>query len=246
MEKEVLEYFLNLPLSSTDAVFEKFESITNARIYVGEQPKQKVLYIEGDRNDRILIVAHADTVWDEVYVNEQIQQYTYADEEEIYYGSLLQAGIGADDRAGCAIAWLMRESGHSILITDGEERGEIGATYLKEQEIDVYERINQHQYILQVDLRGKNGYKCYDLPVSNAFTDYIEQHTNLRNAGKEKRTDICVLCNQICGVNISVGYKREHSVLETLDYEAWLCAYQRVKALAELSKIPKFSLFEKM
>jgi hypothetical protein len=53
-------------------------------------------------------------------------------------------GIGADDRAGCAILWLLKDLGHSLLITDGEEKGGIGSKWLMNdtENADIAEEIN--------------------------------------------------------------------------------------------------------
>jgi hypothetical protein len=37
--------------------------------------------------------------------------------------------LGADDRAGLAILWLLRDLGHSLMVTDLEEHGRMGSTY---------------------------------------------------------------------------------------------------------------------
>ena len=43
--------------------------------------------------------------------------------EFFYRSGVYDEGIGADDRAGCAILWLLKDSGHSLLVTNGEEIG---------------------------------------------------------------------------------------------------------------------------
>ena len=59
------------------------------------------------------------------------------------------------------------------------------------------------------------------LPVTKDFTDFIEQHTGYEDAGIFSRTDIVVLCRDICGVNLSVGYYHEHTPSETLIFDEW-------------------------
>jgi hypothetical protein len=60
------------------------------------------------------------------------------------YGS--GRGLGADDRVGIAMIWMMRKSGHSILITEGEERGGIGA---KAASREMAETLSKHQFAIE-------------------------------------------------------------------------------------------------
>ncbi|MEO0017012.1 MAG: hypothetical protein RLZZ522_295, partial [Verrucomicrobiota bacterium] len=61
--------FLNFPLSGTQEVFDLFATRPGAQ--VSGAGRERVLYIEGSRPvaaGRCLLVAHADTVWDESWV----------------------------------------------------------------------------------------------------------------------------------------------------------------------------------
>ena len=62
---EVLRSFLEIPLGSADSVFNRFMEIPGA-IYRGEG-LERFLYVRGARPNRVLLVAHADTVWDREY-----------------------------------------------------------------------------------------------------------------------------------------------------------------------------------
>ncbi|MCL5123916.1 MAG: hypothetical protein M1511_05340 [Deltaproteobacteria bacterium] len=62
---EVLRTFLKIPLGSADGVFDRFLEIPRA-IYRGEG-LERFLYVRGARPNRVLLVAHADTVWDREY-----------------------------------------------------------------------------------------------------------------------------------------------------------------------------------
>ena len=42
-----------------------------------------------------------------------------------------------------------------------------------------------------------------------------------------------MLCEKICGVNLSVGYYNEHHPEEILRYDEWLGTYQIVKRMVE-------------
>lgn len=231
-ELDVLASFLSMRLSDTAQVFDRFSNIEGSKIYSGKYPKEKALFIEGSRRDKILFVAHADTVWDKEYINEIVNQKIVEDEFR-FSGINGHVGIGADDRAGCAILWLLRNSGHSILITDGEEKDQIGSNYIKQELPELYEHINKdHCFAIQLDLSGSSFYKCYNIPVVDEFVNFVEHTTGYTNMGNDNRTDICVLCKYICGVNLSTGYYRQHTLMEHLKIKEWLRTYKIVKQLA--------------
>jgi hypothetical protein len=139
---------------------------------------------------------------------------TYSSKSELY-------GIGADDRAGCAILWLLRNSGHSLLVLDGEEHGQIASNHIKHSLPNLYEELNRHSYMIDFDRRGYNDYKVYKIPVSDDFRRFIETNTGYVDAGTKSCTDITVLCRDICGANLSVGYYREHLPYEILVLDEW-------------------------
>lgn len=86
---------------------------------------------------------------------------------------------------------------------------------------------------IQLDRRGSRDYKFYHLPVTDEFEKYVVESTGYECAGTTSRTDICVLCEKICGVNLSVGYYNEHHPEEILRYDEWLGTYQIVKRMVE-------------
>ena len=230
-EQKVLEKFLCKPLSSSLEVFEEFLSLNDYNVkYSINQGKKSFVYIPGKRKDRVLLVAHADTVWDKEY-GEAICNQELKFENGFYRGKIEDCGIGADDRAGCAMLYLLKDSGHSLLITDGEETGQIGANYIKNNFPVFYEELNNHSYMVQLDRRNANDYKTYNLKVSQEFCDFIEENTGYVDAGKNSSTDIIVLCEKICGVNLSVGYYNEHTEDECLNYSEWLNTLEIVKKM---------------
>lgn len=130
---DILLEFLEMPNESTDALFEKFATIPNA-IRRGKGLEQ-FLFKEGTRNDRVFLVAHADTYWDSEYKNS-----TATIPKSIIQTSGIirneNGGLGADDRAGCAIVWLLKDMGHSILITNGEEYSRRGCDWIMNENHD--------------------------------------------------------------------------------------------------------------
>jgi len=249
-EKDVLIEFLSYRPEDSMPVLNRFAGLKRAIAHF-DGGKKNFVYVPGTGTNRVVLVAHADTVWDKGYFPDFVSLYGEPLEKKkhkpvLRKGIVRQAGwknrgIGADDRAGCAILWLLKDTGHSLLITDGEEHGQIGANHLMNQYTDLAKEINEHSYMIQLDRRNNRDYKTYSLPVSEEFIEYIEARTGYTNAGTTSRTDIIALCRRICGVNLSVGYLREHHSDETLDVEGWLNAYETVKTMIE-GEQPQFLL----
>ncbi len=186
--KKILEEFLSLPLENSSSVLEKFATLPNA-IYHNDGGKLSFVYVPGKRDDRVVLAAHADTVWDKYY-----NVYPYAEQKlqnknGIYSGTNDICGIGADDRAGCAILWLLKDTSHSLLILDGEENGQIGAKHLRDTYPKFFDEINEHSYIIQFDRRNANDYhsRWYEVPCKSydgfAFDKQQQQsYDYVRNA----------------------------------------------------------------
>ena len=213
---EVLLGFLAKPLDSARTVLEEFAALAGARYYE-EGRAYRHVYIPGTRPDRVLLVAHADTVWDGQV---KIKQ-TPVLRDGVIRGEDRTVGLGADDRAGCAILWLLRESGHSLLVLDGEEYGSVAAHHIEEELPELFAELNAHAYVVEVDRRQDRNYKVYDLPVTQEFRAFIEDATGYREADRRSSTDIRVLCRDICGVNLSIGYYNEHTEEEYLVVDEW-------------------------
>ncbi len=221
-ELDTLEEFLSYPLNSTEEIMKRFATLPNAEWRKGEGEQQQFVFVPGTRKDAATLVTHADTVFDNT-------DHTFTIEDGVIKSTTSCCGLGADDRAGCAILWLLKDSGHNLLITDGEEHGQIAAKWLVNNNTDIAKIIYNSSFLIQFDRRNGNDYKFYDIPVSNEFENYIQQETGYTNAGKGSftnivTTDIVTLCRNLescCGVNLSVGYYHEHSHSETLNIEQW-------------------------
>ena len=231
-EQAVLDIFMRMDVSTSEDVFALFRSIPGAIEKHGEEAKQGFLYIPGTRKDRCLLVAHADTYFDLSY-NEDRLVGKPEFKAGIYYSATETCGIGADDRAGCAMLWLLRNSGHSLLIVDGEEHGQIGSKFIRDFHPDIFEELNNHTFMLQLDRRGNHDYKYYKLKVSKDFVRFIDDSTGYSLSESSGRTDICTLCTKICGVNLSVGYYDEHTPQERLVYDEWLKTFNIVKQMLD-------------
>lgn len=209
--------FLEFPLGSADGIFERFNGIHNPeKLLFGTSP-ERFIYLPGLRTNRVLLVAHADTYWD----CEEFSQHTVIGDGDILRSSNPYAGLGADDRAGCAIIWLLKDLGHSILITDGEEIGRRGSTFLMNNFPDIAAAIqNDHQFIIQFDRRNGTEFKCYRVG-SPKFRKYIATETGYTEPDRNSFTDIVTLCTEITGVNLSIGYRNEHTSSECLHLREW-------------------------
>ncbi len=140
-------------------------------------------------------------------------------------------GLGADDRAGITAMWLLRKSGHSILITDGEESGGIGAKAASRM---IPEQLSEHLFAVEIDRQMDQEMVFYDVSTKD-FEAYMQQQTGYR-IDRGSYTDIKDVCNAagICGVNLAAGYWNQHQTSETLSYDAWLRTYNQVRRLCNM------------
>jgi hypothetical protein len=213
---------------TTQEVLDKFASLPKAQT-IGKG-NDSFVFIEGTRPDRILLVAHADTVW-----NEPVDPI-YA--EGYYFSGKKDIGIGADDRSGCAMLWELRNSGHSILVPNAEEKGCLGSRFLMNQK-GWPEIIENHQFAIEMDRMDANDLAFYEIG-SSKFKDWCEAHFKGYKRTHGMWTDICVLCKKICGMNISIGYYGQHGSCEKQSESEWLRTLHYMKELVALKEIPKF------
>ena len=150
---DILNTLLSMPLDSSAGVMSMFAGLAGA-ISHQDGGKHNFVYVPGRRKDRVLLVAHADTVWDAFYIGAQAVATKPVWEDGVIRGENPNCGLGADDRAGCAMLYLLKDSGHSLLITDGEEHGQIGAKYIERAYPEVFDELNRHRYMIQLDRRG--------------------------------------------------------------------------------------------
>ena len=228
-DKNILEKFLSIELTSPQKVFTEFRNIDNAIYFPTIKGYDDCIYIPGNRNDRVVLVAHADTVFFKKGKHRIIlENGTYKSDEQDD-----ETGIGADDRAGVAILYLLKDSGHSLLITNGEERGCLGAHAIREHHTKLFDELNNHQYFIEFDRCHSHDFKTYTIPVTEDFKRFIEQKTSFKEAEPYSSTDITILCGKICGVNLSIGYDYEHTPDEILVYKDWKRTLDIVRKMLE-------------
>lgn len=237
-------------------VLNKFQGIPNS--FTDGRDEERFVYIRGSRPDRTLLVAHADTVWNFIEngddsriklkyendiistANEQFEYYvSYKKKNKLKQSKHKGVGIGADDRAGCAIVWALRNLGHSILITSGEEIGCVASNRIMKSKWWQNEIAN-HQFAIQFDRKGKKDIVFYDVGT-NKFVEYVKKSTNY-SVAEGTTTDIRCLCEDICGVNISVGYYNEHTTKEILNIKEFNNTLEMAKSWLQEKNLPKFAL----
>lgn len=184
------------------------------------------IYASGDIP--VLLVAHVDTVF-------------HMQPDEIYYDKKKQVmwspqGLGADDRAGVAGILRLLSMGYKphVLFTDKEEKGGAGAaSAVKSLSKDNKPKVN---FIIQLDRRGVNDAVFYDCD-NRDFAKLI------KSFGFEERdgsfSDISILCPSwgIAGVNLSIGYLREHREVETFFIDAWNSVINKVAKILDHASI---------
>ena len=232
--KELILEFLQTPLSSGKKIFEKFAALPGAISKKGALPLQDFVYIPGTREDRVLLVAHADSCWDAVYLKTNKEYFAQIDfENGVFSSKHEKIGIGADDRAGCAMLWKLKDLGHSILVVNGEEKGRVGARFLKDENKALFKEINRHAYILELDHLETDHVSYQGVYSTKAFKQYISEQTGFKEKGLPGGCDIDVLCKDVCGANIGIGYHNCHKPSETLVLAEWENTYNKLVKLLE-------------
>ena len=228
----VLREFLSLP-HRAETVLDRFAGLPHA-VEEKHGEKEGFVYIPGTRENAVLLVAHADTVGEEDFAVE------LAEDERIIRNR--RGILGADDRAGCAMLWLLRNTGHGLLVTDGEEYGSVGSRFLKKAFPDRFDEINsRYRFMIQIDRCGSTDFKCYQVGTPE-FRRYIAEKTHFSEPDRMRSTDIVHLCRDICGVNLSCGYYREHTAAEYLEKAEWRNTLELLRNWLSEEDIPKFPL----
>ena len=179
---------------------------------------KEYIYAEGEIP--IALVAHMDTVF-----KKPPSEIFFDERHNVMFSP---QGLGADDRAGVfAIIQIIRggQKPHVIFTTD-EEYGALGAMELSKLDCP----FTNLKYIIQLDRRGSDDCVFYECDNED-FVEYIESFGFTWNYGSF--TDISELCPswKIAGVNLSVGYRDEHSETEVLFVGQLLATISKVKKM---------------
>jgi hypothetical protein len=186
-------------------------------------------YIAAEGDIPIALVAHMDTVFkllpEEVFFDPRYNVMWSPD------------GLGADDRAGIFAIFQIIKSGlrpHIILTTD-EEIGGFGANAIAR----AGNPFKDLRYIIELDRRGTSDCVFYDCD-NQEFEQYIENFGFVTAWGTF--SDISIICPSwgVAGVNLSIGYRDEHSPSEVLFINAMINTIERVKTMLSQTDIPFF------
>jgi hypothetical protein len=210
-------------------VLNTFAALPNA-VKVGSGDEQFV-YIPGTREDKVLLVAHADTVGGDSKINVKFQNGRYY--------SAGKRCLGADDRAGCAILWNLRDSGHSLLIPNAEESGCKGTRFLMKDDTWSKKINDEHRFAIEFDRMNSSDLVFYDVG-SGPFRKWCEENFKGYKTAQGSFTDICYLCDKICGLNISVGYYGQHNNTEILVEKEWHRTLLRAREVLAQKNLPRF------
>lgn len=181
----------------------------------------------------IALVAHLDTVF-----YNQVEDLYYDQRKGIMWSP---EGLGADDRAGIFAILQIVQAGlrPSIILTTDEERGGLGAQKLAKKACPIPDL----KYMIQLDRRG--GVDCVFYECANGkFIKYVESFGFSEAIGSFSDISFLMPAWKICGVNLSIGYKDEHTIAETLNINHLFRTIDKVKIMLQETNIPKFEYYE--
>ena len=194
-------------------------------------------YIYAEGTIPIALIAHMDTVFP-------------IPPEEILYDTnhnimISPQGLGADDRAGIYMITKLIRDGfkpHVIFTTD-EERGCLGAAQLAKLPCP----FKDLRFMIQLDRRGANDCVFYECD-NPSFTEYIESFGFVEAFGSF--TDITELgpAWNVGAVNLSVGYRDEHTRSEVLFVGQMLETLEKVRTILrqKIELIPEFKFIPRV
>lgn len=208
--------------------------------------KGEWLIAEGDIP--ICLVAHLDTVF------EGLPQDIFFDPKRGVMWS--PEGAGFDDRAGVAAIVDIICKGYKphIVFTHGEEIGGQGALSLANagQVLGRHMTENQKQKspfgilkaVFELDRQGKRDCVFYDCGNED-FIDYVKSFGFVRAEGTFSDISILGPFWEVCSVNLSVGYRREHTYMEHLYLQDLNNTIEKVCMILDAaSDMPEFEYIE--
>ena len=225
-----LQNFLSFPIDDGTAILDLFAELPNAVVGMGKKSMERFVYVPGNRKDKVLLVAHVDTVWDRNYPGHQEGEPPIFLPDRVISSSR-EVGIGADDRAGCALLWHLKDLGHSLLLLDGEEKGHFGAIYLARKHKKLLREFNRHRYFLALDYPGNGLCHYHGIHNSKAFCAYIQRSFQCKPISERRGSDLPYLCRGACGANLSIGYYANHTSKELLALGAWEQIHAKLRAV---------------
>ena len=210
---------LNFLVATEKHIVNMFKGLKGAEVL--PTPFGDAVYIKGTRDDRVLLVAHTDTVWGNAKIK-------LKKDGHFVTSAVKDVGIGADDRAGVAALWALRKSGHSLLIVPEEETGCRGSGHIAKNFATVFDE----RFAIQFDRKGSKDLVFYD-GANSEFIEFMEENMVAYEEAVGSFSDICELCPAlgIAGVNVSIGFRNEHTGIESLDLADWRRTVTKVSSV---------------
>ena len=157
----------------------------------------------------VLLVAHLDTVH-----QTPPQVFNYEGGGEVVSSP---TGVGGDDRCGVyAVLQIINKVNCSVLFTEGEECGLIGAKKFISH--DIINTLN-FNYIIELDRKGYNQAVFYDLN-NPEFEKFITKEYFVKDVGSSSDIKAIAPKLNVAAVNLSCGYYLAHTKNEFIDLEA--------------------------
>lgn len=222
-------------------IIKMFSSLPNAQIYAYQEGRP-IIFIPGTRKDRVLLVAHYDTVWMTPRHGENRVEMTRRVRVDgfLLHSAEAGRGIGADDRLGCLALWSLRDTGHSLLLVPDEEIGCLGSRKTAAEYVDQM-GLRNHQFMMQFDRRGAYDlvYYSFDNPELHKF---LLGHFPGFSKAYGSCTDIVQLipATGVAGVNVSIGFNSEHTENERVDIFDFIRTVAYTKKMLEGENLPSF------
>lgn len=194
------------------------------------------LYIFAEGELPICLLAHMDTVFAKPPVD------IYFDQEQHMMWS--PQGLGADDRAGIYAIIRLAKMGFrpSIIFTDLEEQGGIGANWLAKNYPEC--PFKDCKALIQIDRRGSIDSVYYEC-ANKEFEAKINSYGFVTNLGSFTDISIIAPAWNIAAVNLSTGYYNEHSPIEHLNIEELETTISKISfMLKHCSSWPKYDYVE--
>lgn len=213
-----------------DDIVHRFSSIPQSRKIPCKNCSHDAVFVPGTRRDRVLLVAHVDTVWQEAV-------RPMLDGTRIV-SSKPEVGIGADDRFGVAALWMLRNSGHSLLIVPDEEIGCVGSSEVVRSKYWATV-LSNHSFIIQFDRRGSTDfvtYSCSNKDFDRWMLDRLPGYAKTTGSF----SDVCELMPAlgIAGCNLSIGFRNEHTSRESGDVADFIRTVFNVENLLSMTCKP--------
>ena len=188
---------------------------------------QTDMYMMAEGDLPVCLIAHIDTVFRFLP-----REFFYDSDKKVLWSP---GGAGFDDRAGIYVILSILEAGYkpSIIFTDQEEKGGVGAKYLIKDHPNCW--FNDCRALIELDRANKEDcvfYECDNID----FERFIENFGFQSDWGTFSDISIIAPAWGIAAVNLSIGYEDEHTGSERLHCDWCDLTIERVKKILFESK----------